>query len=254
MIKIGLIFCAYNNIDTINQCLKPWAEAKHSIENVEFIYSCISVPFQAYQEMYIIEDATIDKVKDSGIMDVHFTEPKYIQETEARGMCLDYLINRECDWIMQFDGDELITLDQIRHITNALLNSNGKFAWYRLSYKNYINDDKHYLNELFCPARIFKVKFPPFTLDSFKDDNDCCYKYGAGLISNLSLKSTTINLGIKHLTWLDNNRSKNKIEYQKNRGWQCSYKWDQELGKVEIDNEYYIRKNLPTPTILLDSN
>ncbi len=48
-----------------------------------------------------------------------------------------------------------------------------------------------------------------------------------------------------HYTWLDNQRSKDKIAYQQKHFGHCSFRIN-DLGKLEFDPEYYTKiKSLP---------
>lgn len=248
--KYGIIFCAYNCASTVEKCLEPWKEIKNS----QFVYSCVSVPFLQYKDSNILEDNTVELVHAANVMDYHITKPKFIQETEARGLCLQYLISQGCDIIIQVDGDELFILDNINNILDYV-EKNPQAAWFKLSFKNYVFNENSYLEEPFTPARIYRVNHTPFRLGKFYNDNNIGYIYGYG--DGLTSEQLPFSDGvvknkiipkeiawIKHITWLNNETSKNKINYQKSRGWNCSYAWDEEKGLI-FNPEFYIGKSLP---------
>ena len=58
---------------------------------------------------------------------------------------------------------------------------------------------------------------------------------------------------IRHYTWLNNERSKKKVEYQKARGWTCSYEWDYNENKLKFNAEYYKKEKLPFPHVFIET-
>lgn len=242
--KIGIIFCAFNCADTIEECLKPWREVKD--EN--FLYSCISAPFKQYENSGIPEDNTIKLVSESKLINKHFYDIGYPTEIEARGLCLDFLKKNGCDVIWQVDGDEVYTVEEINNILKYV-EEYPQIAWFRLSLKNFVFDQNTYLADPFTPARIFRLSYPPFKAGSFRDDNNLSYIYGEGqdvwdecLANKIIPKEIA---WITHYSWLSNETSKNKVKYQKDRGWNCSYEWDEVNNKLIFNPQFYRGRELP---------
>ena len=62
------------------------------------------------------------------------------------------------------------------------------------------------------------------------------------------------DLQIKHYSWLDGETSKKKIEYQRSRGWTCSYKVDDQ-NRVSFNEEFYKQNpNIQIPKIYIDES
>jgi len=244
--RIGIIFCAYNCAGTVMESLRSWSEIKQKYPD-QFVYSCISIPFKQYEDFELPEDNTIELVHAANIMDIHFTEPEYLTEIEARGLCLKYLKEQNCDTIWMVDNDEIYTVEEINNIINYI-DQYPQIAWFRLSLKNYTFDKNSYLADPFTPPRIFRTNFPPFKLGLFRDDNNLLFNYDGKEVWDECLPNKTIPKSvawIKHLSWLSNETSKNKVKYQKSRGWNCSYEWDEINNKLIFNPVFYRGKQLP---------
>jgi hypothetical protein len=274
--KIGIIFVSYNDVNNVEKSLSPWLNAKDKkLDGHEFVISAVSLPFAGYQDMPgFEEDNTTYQMLETLLMhekiDFLITGPKYIPETQARTLGMQPLLMEDfkrdkdknfvaipsCDIIWQVDGDEFYTEKEISKIIK-FVEANPLITWFRGSLKNYIFDNKHYLEESFNPARIHRVKSGSFKINVFNEDNDICYKHTEsltvvpqGFFSVLTIPKSIV--WTKHLTWLNNETSKKKIAYQNKRWGQCSYKWNEEKNCLEFDENYYSKNNLHIPTVLKD--
>ncbi len=243
--KIGIIFCLYNCESTLNDCLNAWEQ----VGTNQFVYSCISTPFKGYEDFNPPVDNTVNLVRASEIMNAHFINESYLEETQARGLCLQYLKNENCDIIWMVDGDEIYTVEQIKSIIKYIEN-NPETTWFKLCLKNYIFDSKTYLEEPFIVPRIYRVTARPFELGTFYQDNDIDYIQTVGetkvSIPNGFIKNKTIPqklVWVSHLTWPSNENSRLKVEYQLKRWNLCSYSWKD--GKLDFNPDYYKNKQLP---------
>jgi len=244
--KIGLIFCGFNCADSIQDCLSPWVEIKNNppddlknLGSIDFVYSFVSVPFDKFEVTNI--DNTADLVKESRIMDYSFVDSAAKSEIEARGLCLDYLKNSNCDIIWQVDFDEYYTQDQIVNIIKYI-QLNDSVVWFKLCLKNFVFSDKQYLSQPFTPARIFRVSAPPFKLGTFRDDNNLTFWHNNAEIPDLFVKNKIIPKEVswtKHLTWLNNSRSKDKVNYQVRRWGRSSFIWNDKSNQLEFNPSYY---------------
>lgn len=248
--KIGVIFVSYNDVENIEKSLSPWIHAKEDkLDGNEFIISAVSLPFESYKDLEgFEEDHTTYKMLETLIqyekIDYLTTNPFYIKETEARNLGMgplllpDVIQNEDrnftiippCDYIIQVDSDELYTREEISKIFEFVRN-NPLITWFRGSLKNYVFDSESYIDEQFSPARIYKTKVDDLVLNEFYEDNNLNYKKPSGeIVYDKSLSSLTIPKNLvwtRHLTWLNNSSSKRKVNYQKNRGWSCSYDWNE---------------------------
>lgn len=252
MNKWGIIFCSYNSAETVKESLLSWKQVKSESPD-KFVYSCVSVPFLEYKDFEIAEDNTIELVRAAQIMDSHFynVPEKYLKETDARGLCLQYLKMQECDYVFFVDTDEIYTVEEINKIIQYV-ESSPDVLWFKLSLKNYIFDEKSYLEEPFCPARIYRVSAPPFKLGVFYQDNDISYVYNDQEVQNSVVKNKVITqkiAWIKHLTWQSNENSRLKVNYQLKRWNLCSYEWKD--GRIQFNEDFY--KNKSKPKILTEN-
>ncbi len=252
MAKIGVLFVAYGQENYYHKSLAPWVIArKETLGGNTFIISCVSVPFKEYQGVDTPEDKTTEFARHdfaAGLIQYLVTEPKFISEAEARNLALKPLLEEKCDWIVCLDADEVMEICQIEKMLqfvekNRLINS------FNLNYKNYVFTTKQYYHQYF-PNRIFSTK----KLVGFFDD---CYVKYEGNIDFRHLSSINVPphiISIAHYTWLDNIRSKNKLEYQMKRWTQdmCSYRWDNESNSLQFNLDYYKRFNIPVPEVITE--
>ncbi len=243
MSKIGIIFCLYNCESTLDQCLNAWKQVKDE----RFVYSCVSAPFKGYEDFNPPKDNTIELVRAANIIDKHFTSETHLAEVDARGLCLQFLKMQECDLIWMVDGDEIYTVEDINKILDYV-EKNQDVLWFKICLKNYVFDEKTYLELPFTPARIYRVSAPPFKLGVFYQDNDISFIYNDQEVNNTVIKNKVIpqNLvWVKHLTWQNNENSRLKCDYQLKRWNVCSYKWDKIENKLKFREEFYSGKQLP---------
>lgn len=250
---IGIIYCAYNTQEYVLGSLKPWVELK---EKGLCQICAISVPFLKFNEPR--KDFTLGLLKEAhahGKIDHLIEQEEPISEVEARTRGLN-LLKASCSLIWMVDSDEFYTSEEIRKITE-FVSFNEDIAWFRVCLKNKVFDKKTYLKEPFSPPRIFRKNYGHLTLSNFTDDNDICYETpGGNKIHQLSIASLRIPQKIawvEHLTWLNDTRSKNKIEYQTSRGWQCSFRWDEKDG-LKFNEAYYSSRGMILPELILETS
>lgn len=255
--KIGILVCGYNQETYAARSLAPWLALK---DTNNFVITACSIPFLEYAEINQKKDSTQDYLlflEKEGKIDKVFTEPEYIKETEARQLCLDYLLSQGCSVIILLDLDELFTKDQIYKILKAI--EQDKFlVWYKLSFKNYFKTERCYFDEPFCPPRIFKCKVGRYAINKFIDDNHICYSDESGnLVHPDRLPHFTISknkVWISHYSWLDSESSRLKIEYHSKHfsDGLCSYKWKDGEGLI-FNEEYYQKRGLSYPIVNVEN-
>jgi hypothetical protein len=276
--KIGIIYTAYNCEEYLVKSLTPWAKARRTkLGGHEFIICAVSVPFKNFEcpnpdatpsilainaiEEFPAYTGFVDNdtfvhvtkpIKGPGAIDKAILEPKFIAETEARTLALDYLKSAGVDIVWQVDGDEFYTEEEIQKIIRFV--EMQKFIpWFRIAYKNYIFDEKTYLTEPFTPARIHRIRLGNgLVATSFWDDNNILYQDSEVKTRDVQIASLTIPKAlawVKHLTWLSNDRSRQKVEYQLRRGWKCSYQWNYEKNCLEFNSEFYRVNKLALPEV-----
>ena len=109
----------------------------------------------------------------------------------------------------------------------------------------------------FCPPRIFKTEVKDFKINRLYWDNDLLYlnKLTKQELSHEQFASVKVPIKLvnpKHMTWLNDLRSKLKIEYQRNHFSSngCSYKWNDEENRLEFDYDFYKRTGQQVPEVV----
>ena len=262
--RIGVVFCAYGIPEYVEQSIKPWVELKK--EYPVFI-AAVHGQFKEYHEMGIEDNdketqlILLDKLHKGDIDYVYIqnapNNPNKIYQTEAqiRDKGVQWLLEQKVDYIWLWDLDEETTVEEIKKAIN-FIQKNDLIAWFRTYYKNLVFDEKHYID--FCPPRIFKVNYD--NIYKFKRiiyDNDAEYHgiITRDILSYQQLPALTIPRSIfnpVHFSWLNNERSHQKILYAEKRwsppnGNGCSFKW--ENGHLQFNAEYYKRIGQPIPEV-----
>lgn len=252
--KYLVLLTAYASMEYIEKCLAPWIELRDRFPD-RFVISAVSCMFREYEGLDLKDDGTIDYLrylKKYDLIDYLYTSYEPESEAEARSMALKP--QGVCyDRVILLDADEIWTEWQIMSVIKAF--ESGDFiAWASVCYKNFVFDTSTYLEEPFTPPRIFKKEFKAngqtMTLQKFFWDNDPCYtNIKGGSYSYKSFPSVNIPKAVAwvdHYSWLSDERSRKKIEYQKKhfKGI-CSYDWDHHNNKLIFNKEFYHNKVYP---------
>jgi len=252
--KIGIIYTAFNSEHYIADSLQAWIEARsNKLGGHEFYIAAICAPFDKFGQsrMDDTHGKLIELVSNEKIDIVH-SETHPVKETVARGWGLTSAFAYGVDIVWQVDSDEFYTIDEISKIIRYVERQSFIPA-FRLCLKNFVFDQDTYLAEPFNPMRIHRTKFNSCVITKFWDDNNIMYDNDGVEVRDIQLANLTIPktvAWVKHLTWLSDFRSKHKVEYQTARGWQCSFKWNYELARLEFNTEYYRSRGLALPEIV----
>lgn len=236
--KIGLIVVGRNMEEYFGACLAPWLRARGGrLLDHEFMIAGVCVPFMGFPEQE--DDGTGERFEElyrKGDIDLILHQNGAMPETEARGRALNNLVAHHCDLVIQVDLDELWTYKEIERVLR-FVEGEPLVAWFKVCYKNLVFTEDQWLKDPFTPARIFRTKVGGYKAHSFYADNNILY--GGTITRDLKRDEDFSHLTIpmhvahvKHLTWLQDNRSKLKVEYQTARGWQCSFAWDEAKGLI----------------------
>jgi len=254
MKKYGIIYCGYNTEDYTLDSIRPF------LQDQNCVVSAVSVPFAEYKNIDSFEDGTTDILRElvsSGELKYLVDSPKFISEADARNLALDNLKKYDLDYIWLVDSDEFYTKRDIEEIQKYVESSSKNL--FKISLRNYVFDTDHYLEEPFCPPRIFKTKIviPELEnfieLDKFYWDNDICYIFDNKYIKyddveNLTVIPESVAI-IKHFTWLNDKIGKRKVEYQHKHFGHCGYRWNSEKESLEFDLDFHKANNLEIPIV-----
>lgn len=249
MLKFGILFCAYNNEETIKESLKPW------LNREDCVVSVCSSPFKEYKDLNQLKDKTQEILQATGGIDHLWLNNSFeYDEAYVRNKALRPLIQEDCDYIWIVDGDEIYSKEQIDSIIKYVKKEEF-VTWFSVCFKNYVFDrHSYYLG--FKPPRIFKSFTSDYFLNEFYFDNDISYKHRKTRdiiqYKQLSFKEIPQKVAlIDHITWLSNETSRLKVEYQfRHFGHgMCSYKWNYEENCLEFNDDFYRKTGQPKPKI-----
>lgn len=259
--RIGCIFVAWQSEDLLPQSLTPWVEARRArLGGHDFVIAAVCTPFEGFENAGPRDgtERLLLEAKERGDIDTVITLDNPVKETVARGLALSFLVGAQCDLIWQADSDEIPTLAQIAAVV-SYVEVNPLYTWYRLCYRNAVFTPDQYLAEPFTPPRIHRVQpvgSGDYRAEAFWDDNNVSYSGSMGGRLDVQFASVTVPQSvswIRHLSWLNDERSCTKIRYQlEGRRWpECSFRWDDKTGLV-FNEQYYSRRGLPLPEVLRD--
>lgn len=261
MSTFGIIFVGYNCEDLIHRSLTPWVEAKRcGLDGHTFKIVGVSVPFIGFEQPSE-QDGThsyFHHYLEWGIDHVILNHIP-VKETDARGAALKWLVEQGVDFIWQVDSDEVFAKSDISNAAR-FVEDNPWVQWFRVSYKNFVFDEKHYLAEPFTPPRIHRVYAPKgYKTFGFYEDNNVLYSRpwmnNDPFIPDTAFSSMTIPLAVPHYSWVSNERSRLKEKYQRKRWNHCSFKWNDQSNSLEFDPAYFAARGLPLPEVItLDSS
>ena len=252
MKKYGIIFCAYNTEEYVLKSIEPF------LKRDNHIVSAVSVPFKEYKGIDSFHDHTTDLLRElveQRRLKYLVDAPQYISEAEARNNALFYLKKYDLDYIWLVDSDEFYTEEYIEKIEQYVESSNKNL--FKISLKNHVFDLDHYLEEPFCPPRIFKTNIKDeLSLEGFYWDNDICYSEAENKVNMISYESIEeLEIipkqiaYIPHYSWLNDKIGKRKVEYQHKHFGHCSYKWNHEKHCLEFDESFHKKHNMPIPKV-----
>jgi glycosyltransferase involved in cell wall biosynthesis len=250
MKKYGILFCGYNSEEYVEKSLSSF------LNKDNFVISAVSVPFLEYKDQEPFEDETTNILRrylHEGKIHYLVDFPKFIKEAEARDLALDYLLTEGVDYFWIVDADEIYSEKDIKNICEFVEQS--KEDWFKISLKNFVFDTQTYLQEPFCPPRIFKTQSKnKFSHPRFIWDNDVIYSDSN---SNETLHYTMLpNICIPqdvawvdHYSWMNDNIGRRKVQYQQGHFGHCSFKWNEEKKRLEFDEEYFEKTKEPLPKV-----
>lgn len=253
--KIGLHILAYNCVEYIDKFLYSWLKVK---DELNISISVGHVVFKEFFELgYSIEspDKTHEKLqnlKDQGIIDYYtfFNEPK--TEIQARTEILTPLNEKtEIDilWLAAFD--EIYQENEIRGALNFVKDSDF-ITWFRIEFKNLVFTENQYIKG-FNPPRIFLNKNGLRAKEFFGDDEPVYSSENTGgKLSYLNFTSQQVPIKLcnpLHYTWLDDERSRNKIKYQISRWGPNGCSYCTKNGKLDFNIENYKKSGKSLPEV-----
>ena len=212
---IGLHVLAYNSTEYIDKFFDPWIEFK---KNNELLISVGHVCFKEYQEFgypVLSADGTHEKLRnyhEQGTIDYLDIIEEPLTEAEARTRVLKPLLDQNISCLLITAPDEEFVLTEIENLFK-FVERNPFSDWFRINYRNLTFSEKTFTKG-FSPPRVFRNN-SKWQLSHFFADDEPLYIIDDQLVSYLNLVNQNIPVTIVnplHYTWLDNERSKEKIK------------------------------------------
>lgn len=250
---ISLHFSAYQAAEYLDKFLEPWLQYKEKHGDLKI--SVGHVCFKEFQEMgFPVEspDGThylLEEKHKKGEIDYYSFIDKPLTEAEARTEILKPLLTDNVEMVWISAPDEIISLSEIEKAIEYT--KRDKFIqWFRLEYKNLFQTNNQYIRG-FNPPRIF-FNDRGYKISHFRCDDEIIYLKNGIPVDYLQLPNKQIPFSIcspLHYTWLNDQRSKDKINYQNRHFGSCSYAWDSVNDKVIFNLEHYKKTGATPPEI-----
>lgn len=264
--KLGLIVTQYNEITYIKDCLESWITYKEKNTSISLKIACVDGCFVSNlpeNNSITSKDGSLEYLEEllkEGKIDSLTKLDKQETEHSARNYALNYLLSQNCSYIGSIGIDEKFHVEQIDSIV-SFIKRNEFICWFSIYYKNYTFLPTTYTLG-FCPPRIFKINYQGWQLKEWYFDDDPLYEKDGQKKSYKefpSLKIPENRVLVRHDSWLNEPRSKRKVLYQENhfspklnRGFGCSFKWDDKEDKLVFNDEYFRLTNTQKPEIFHD--
>lgn len=254
-IKIGVVAVGYQCEQYLDKVLEPWINLKLKSTDLDIKICATTALFKEKHELgFKYDNKTTEDIlsnyKKNKCIDEFVVVKEPILDFESRNYCWRYLCDFDLDLTWQLDlFDELYTEENIFRILTYIKN-NEFVDWYRVNFKNYIGDTKHYI-EGFAPPRIHWVNRNG-GIDKWYWDNNLQYKNKKRDIEVTSVTIPKHIAMVKHYSWCGSAEFlKAKIAYQKKAINCCSYEYSEEKGLI-FDKFYYNRINEDPPKVFFE--
>ena len=184
--KIGILACIYDLPDLAAKCLDPWFKLK---DELNLIIGCCHGQFKEYAEFSSKDDSATLNVLKNYTFDCFYQSVEPDLEHKIRDVVLQELLEKEVDYVVLLDGDEIWTEDQIRSLVQTV-KKNPLYDWFSIEYKNLTFTENLYTLG-FCPPRVFKkTSLSNKKMHGFYWDNDVYYEDAqAGTLTSYKLLS-----------------------------------------------------------------
>jgi hypothetical protein len=246
----------YNGIDYLEKCLAPWIEYREKNPNGLAI-SIVDSKFKDFDgEAVNSTDGTVSLLVNylnCGKIDYFGCISPNQTEHEARNFALA-MLPKDVNYIISWGVDEIITLEQIEYLI-SYIERNPEIFVFHIYYKNLFNDENHYIDDGFCPRRVWKVEDSRYKLLEFSFDDDIKYVNKSTNQEFQDQQLATIRvpknkLFVDHFSWCDFDRNVKKINYQeKHFKFGCSYRINFDKKCIEINPDYYKKIGQPQPEV-----
>lgn len=254
-----ILYTAFNTKEYVEDSLTPFLKNP----NCDVVAS--SRPFSIFNEGR--KDNTSELIKMVGakyhdsFLGIDDSDDIVDREHMAKNAALEVAAKnskRNYDFLWIVDSDEFYTEEEIENIIRFVEFEDYKSTvTFKIALKNFVFDKETYLVQPFEPPRIFRTSMsldwtiPPghFWLHNFYWDNDVCYgqlqedQRKIALFKWDQFPTTHIPkhvAWVKHLTWLNNERSKKKVEYQNRHFGNCGYSWGD--NGLEFNMNYHVKE------------
>jgi len=258
--RIGITTIGYESKDLLNRCFVAWNEIKKNkslIPNLEdlricFAHGCFEETYKLGFPIYSVDNTheIAKKMKEEEIIDdliIYDTPQKeYVMWTNN----LLKLKESNIDLLIMVNIDEIWTVEEVQKLINYI-NNNDLVDYFKINFKNYCIDYETWVDDFIVPRAWFVNKNKG--LKRFYQDELVEYEDGTKDINRANLIVPKNLIFPKHYSWVGTKEYlKRKLDFQQLRFGICSYSWDENNDKLQLNQDFYTRFNVPKPILNKD--
>lgn len=258
--KIGISSIGYDSKELVEKCFLSWNELKKDktiipeIEDVKicFGHGCFEETYNLGFPIYST-DGTLELIKEQkelGVIDdllIYDTPQKEYQMWTNNFLELK---KYDIDLLIMVNVDEIWDLNEIKKMIRYIKN-NDLVYYFKVNFKNYCIDYQTWVDDFIVPRIWFTKKNPK--LKSFYKDDLVDFDDGSKDINRSHLTIPKNLIFPKHYSWVGSKEYlKRKLNFQSLRYGTCSYAWDENNNKLKLNEDFYLKYNLPKPKLNKD--
>ena len=247
-INIGITCIGYNCKEGLQQVLEPWKRIKANPElapsigklKIAFVHGCFEETFKLGYPLSstdgtheLMTELIINNELDST---TSFVEPAKEYEMWTKGY-EEANGDKDIDLLWMLNTDEVWTVEEINNVLK-FIEFNNLVDYFKVNFKNYCIDKNTWVDDFIVP-RIWWVNRQSGLKRFYQDD---LVEYNNGKrdsqCSHLVVPQSVAFP--KHYSWVGSKEYlKRKLGFQKLRYGACSYRWNDSLDILELNEDYY---------------
>jgi hypothetical protein len=259
--KIGISSIGYESKELIEQCFVSWDKIKKDstlIPEITDLKICFS--HGCFEETAALgfpiysTDGTYELIQEqklNGIIDdlIIYDTPQKEYEMWTNNFKLlkeKYSI----DLLIMVNVDEIWSVEDIKKLIKFITNNN-LVDYFKINFKNYCIDYTTWVDDFIVP-RVWFVNKNGGLKRNYQDDL-MEYEDGKKDIQCSHLIIPKNLIFPKHYSWVGSKEYlQRKLKFQSLRYGMCSYAWDEEINKLKLNDEFYLKFNITEPILNKD--
>jgi len=259
--KIGISSIGYESKELIEKCFNSWQIIKNNLSllpgitdlKICFGHGCFeetaALGFPIYSTdgtCELINQQFNDKVIDDLIM-YDTPQKEYEMWTNNFTTLRD---KYDIDLLIMVNVDEIWSVEEIQKLIQFVFN-NDLVDFFKVNFKNYCIDYNTWVDDFIVPRAWFTKKNGGIKRN-YKDE---LLEYNNEK-KDIECSSMTIPKHLifpKHYSWVGSKEYlQRKLKFQALRYKMCSYSWDHQNDKLQLNKEFYLKFNLKKPILNKD--